>query len=115
MRGALASAMLLHQNPGKLSRADDLRTFERSKREVALVAGDQVVCARLPGTFQEPVIILIQRGTDAPGRMHEGGRADEILEEHRNRLWVQVKFRPVQHLRVLLEDRRGIKKPHLVA
>lgn len=57
---ARASARLLHKKASKLSGAYDLDPFEFGKRQMSLVAGDNVLRFCLKRTFHNAVI-----GTDA--------------------------------------------------
>ena len=62
---------LFHENRSKFGRADNLDPLKLWKREVPLVAGDDVLCSGFLGTLQEPVVRLIGRCADRAGGMHQ--------------------------------------------
>src|SRR5438045_1847638 len=62
---------LFHENRSKFGRADNLDPLKLWKREVPLVAGDDVLCSGFLGTLQESVVRLIGRCADRAGGMHQ--------------------------------------------
>ncbi len=114
-RSLLLASDMLGNNPGKLGRAHNRGAFECRSREVAFVAGHEIVCSGFLGAFEESVIGLIGRGGDPLRGADHGRRSHQISQKAIDGRGIECEFWAFEDFGIFFEDRGRQKKPHLLA